>query len=220
MVATPATCYLRRANFWSGAGGFYGKFTVDERSQLMKFHSCNEAFIQGKAFSQEYPRTRGDYKLREIWRNWKECEEEVKRIVRVVIYPSAKSAKDELRHCTNEDKHSWLRDLPTWYAFDLSAYVIPSFAALSGDGMSQAEIDRHQPYLESLCRSSLGTLNQAHRALQAPIHEEYKRMKSGQSVIGYALTSVRQDFEQIIDLTPPDIKRCIYPSIQEVQCVI
>lgn len=181
----------------------------------MKFHSCNEAFIQGKAFSQEYPRTRGDYKLREIWRHWKECEDEVKRIARVMIYPPAKY---ELRHCTNEDKHGWLRDLPTWYAFDLSAYVIPSFVALSGDGMSQAEIDRHLPSVERLCRSSLGTLNQAHRVLQEPIREEYKRMKSGQSVIGYALTSVRQDLEQIIDLTPSDIQRCIYPTIQEVQC--
>jgi hypothetical protein len=120
----------------------------------MKFHSCHEAFTQGQVFNQEHPRTRGDYKLREIWRSWKECEEEVKRIARVVIYPSA---KDELRHCTDEDKHRWLRDLPMWYAFDLSAYVIPSFAALSGDGMSQAEINRHLPSVESLCRSSLVT---------------------------------------------------------------
>jgi hypothetical protein len=181
----------------------------------MRFRSCHEAFSQGQVFSQKYPRSRGDYKLREIWRNWQRCEAEVKRIARVVTYPLA---KDELRHCTNEDKHSWLRDLPTWYAFDLSAYVIPSFVALSGDGMSQAEIDQHLPLVESLCRSSLGTLNQAHHALQAPIREEYRRMKSGHSVVGYTLTSVRQSLEQIIDLTPSDIQRSIYTTIQEVQC--
>jgi len=181
----------------------------------MRFRSCHQAFDEGRIFSQSYPRSRGDYKLAEVWRNWQRCEAEVKRIARVVKNPSA---KNELRHCTNTDKHSWLRDLPAWYAFDLSAYVVPSFAALSGDGMLQAEIDRHLPEVERLCRSSLGTLNQVHRALQAPIREEYRRMKLGQSLIEYALTSVRQDLEQIIDLTPPSIQRCIYPTIQEVQC--
>jgi hypothetical protein len=183
----------------------------------MKAKTCLEAFAEGKADSQKYPRTQGAYKLSELHDRSKRREKEVSRIAKALKDPSSRY---DLMHCTFEDKHLWLKDILKHVAHELSATVIPSFKALTGDGMTQAQIDRHLPYVERRCQEVLQELERARQTIKGRIHDEYDRMRHGESVVGETLTHVREMLEEIIDLTPPDIQRCIYPTIQEVQCVI
>ena len=86
--------------------------------------------------------------------------------------------------------------------------------------MAQAQVDQHLPYVERRCQEVSQELERARLTIKGRIQDEYDRMRHGESVVGDALAHTREMLEEIIDLTPPDIQRCIYPTIQEVQCVI
>jgi len=181
----------------------------------MEAKTCLEAFAKGKADSQKYPRTQGAYKLSEVLDRSKRREKEVSRIAKALTDPSSRY---DLMHCTFEDKHVWLKDILKHVAHGLSATVIPSFTALTGDGMAQAQVAQHLPYVERRCQEVLQGLERARQTIKGRIQDEYARMRHGESVVGDALAHVRELLEEIIDLTPPDIQRQIYPTVLEVRC--
>ena len=178
--------------------------------------NCLDAFAEGERFAQQYPRTRGAYKLRERLAQWEEAEMEVARIARVVCNPKIRY---ELRQCTPEDKHEWLQNAPIWAAYELGADVLPAFAALVGDGMPTADVRRLLPQVRSTVKSLVVDLHRAQTLVKLSTGAEYRRMRSGTSIIGDVLTKARRELEIIISLTPPDIQLAIYP-VQEDLCVI
>ncbi len=178
--------------------------------------NCLDAFAEGERFAQQYPRTRGAYKLRERLTQWVEAEIEVTRIARAVCNPKIRY---ELRHCTPEDKHLWLQNAPIWTAYELGADVLPAFSALVGEGMPDADVKRLLPQVRSRIKSIVVDLHQAQTLVNLSMGTEYRRMRSGSSVIGDVLSRARQELEAIVNLTPPNIQHQIFP-IQEDQCVI
>ena len=119
-------------------------------------------------------------------------------------------------HCTFEDKAFWLRDILKRTAYELSASIIPSFKALTGDGMAQAQVDQHLPYVERRCQEVSQELERARLTIKGRIQDEYDRMRHGESVVGDALAHAREMLEEIIDLTPPAIQSQIYGPVGEV----
>jgi hypothetical protein len=181
----------------------------------MKAKTCHEAFDEGKADSQKYPRTQGAYKLIERLEQWRDSEQEVSRVAAALRH--APSMYD-LKSCTFEDKAFWLREILKITAYQLSASIIPSFKALTGDGMTQSQIDQHLPYVERRCQEVLQELERARQIIKGRIRDEYDRMRHGEPVVGDALANARGMLEEIIDLTPPDIQRQIYRPVEEVLC--
>jgi hypothetical protein len=179
----------------------------------MKANTCIEAFADGQAFSQKHPRDQGAYKLAERLWQWKESEREVGRIAAAVQYPSSRY---DLMHCTYEDKAFWLREILRITAYELSASLVPSFKALTGDGMSQAQINQHLPHVERRCQEVLQGLERARITITGNIKDEYARMRHGESVVGDALAHARELLEEIIDLGPAEIQRYIYRPVEEV----
>lgn len=179
----------------------------------MNTKTCTEAFQLGEAHSLKNKRTQGAYKLAERLRQWKECEMEVNRIARTV---TNQASRYDLQRCTYEDKHVWLRQILKGIAYELGADIIPSFKALTGDGMSEADIKNYLPHVIKLSQYALQVLENAQLSIKGPIENEYDRMRDGQSVVGDALATARQTLEAIINLTPPKIQNYIYPSVQEV----
>jgi hypothetical protein len=170
--------------------------------------NCLDAFAEGERFAQQYTRTHGVYKFRERLAQWIEAEMEVTRIARAVCNPKA---GHELRHCTPEDKHAWLKKAPIWVAYELGAYILPAFGALVGDGMPDADVRRLLPEVRSRIKSLVVDLHQAQTLVKLSIGAEYRRMRSGSSVIGSALSRARQELEAIVNLTPPNIQSQICP---------
>jgi hypothetical protein len=173
----------------------------------MKAKTCLEAFAEGKVDSQKYPRTQGAYKLAERLKQWKESEKEVGRIAAALKNPSLRY---DLRHCTYDDKHVWLGRILKHTAYELSASITPSFKALTGDGMTQSQVDQNLPSVERRCQEVLAELERARQAIKGRIHDEYDRIHRGESVVGEALRHAREMLEEIIDLTPPNIQLQIY----------
>ena len=179
----------------------------------MRVTTCQQAFAEGQAFSQNYPRTQGAYKLAERLRQWEECAREVARIARTLDHPSLRF---NLMHCTFEDKAFWLRAILKITAYELSAIIIPSFKALPGDGLSNGDVKQYLPYVERRTQAVLQKLECARLTIKGRIDDEYDRMQQGESVVGDALAHARRMLEEIIDLTPPDIQRQIYCSVEGV----
>ena len=178
--------------------------------------SCLDAFSEGERFAQQYTRTHGACKLRERLAQWVGAEMEVTRIARAICNPKLSF---ELRHCTFEDKASWLKQAPIWTAYELGADILPAFVALVGDGMSDADVRRLLPEVRSRIKSLVVDLHRAQTLVELSTSTEYRRMRSGSSVIGDALSRARQGLEAIVNLTPPNIQHQIFP-IQEDLCVI
>ena len=106
-----------------------------------------------------------------------------------------------------------MRRIPIFYAHQLSADIIPSDRALTGDGMSKAAINLHLPQVERRCREVLQELERARLSIK-PVSREYDRMRRGESALGDALVRTRYVLEDIIDLTPPEIRSRIYPPAE------
>jgi hypothetical protein len=198
---------------WSWLGRSFGQLYMEV---AMNSSNCIDAFSEGEFFAQQYTRTHGVYKIRERLAQWADAEMEVTRIARVVCNPKIRC---ELRHCTLEDKHEWLQNAPIWAAYELGADVLPAFSALVGDGMPAADVRRLLPQVRSRVKSLVVDLHQAHTLVKLSIGAEYRRMRSGTSIIGDVLSRARQELEAIANLTPPNIQHQICP-IQEDLCVI
>lgn len=179
----------------------------------MKATTCHEAFVEGQVFSLKHPRDQGAYKLGEMLWKLKDNEREVHRIATALKHPSARY---DLMHCTYEDKAFWLREILRITAYKLSAIMIPSFKALTGDGMSQAQINQHLPHVEQRCQEVLQELERARITITGNIKSEYTRMRQGESVVGDALAHARELLEEIIDLGPAEIQHYTYRPVEEV----
>jgi hypothetical protein len=182
---------------------------------MMKPKTCHEAFAEGQTFGTIYARNQGAYKLCERLGQWRDSEQEVSRIAAALTHPSLRY---DMKSCTFEDKAFWLREILKITAYQLSASIIPSFKALTGDGMTQSQIDQHLPFVERRCQEVLQKLERARQTIKGRIHDEYNRMRHGESVVGDALAHAREMLEEIIDLTPPEIQRQIYRPVEEVLC--
>jgi hypothetical protein len=179
----------------------------------MKATTCIEAFAEGQVFSQRHPRDQGAYKLAEKLWQWKESEHEVRRIAAALKYPSARY---DLMRCIYQDKHKWLRQTLVWHSYQLTANIIPSFKALTGDGMTQSQINQLLPHVERRCQEVMQELERARLTIKGNIKDEYARMRHGASVVGDALAHARELLEEIIDLGPAEIRHYIYRPVEEV----
>jgi hypothetical protein len=173
----------------------------------MNTKTCTEAFQLGQAHSLRNKRTQGAYKLSERLRQWEDCVREVECIATAL---NNKSLKFYLKHCTFEDKHVWLRRILKHIAYELSADIAPSYKALKGDGMSDADIALNLPHVNKIIQDTLRVLENAQLSIKGPIQNEYDRMQQGWSIVGDALVIARQALEDIINLTPPKIQSQIY----------
>ena len=56
-------------------------------------------------------------------------------------------------YCTAEDKHLWLKDLPTDVAFRIGYELLPGLQALTADGVDSKVIYKELPNFERYCSS-------------------------------------------------------------------
>jgi hypothetical protein len=173
----------------------------------MQAKDCQDAYVQGLQHAQIYPRTRGAYKLLQRFEDWLESEAEVRRIVRAVTHPGCHQG---LRHCTPEDKAYWLRRLPLYYAYELSADIIPSFKALTGDGLNSAQVQALMPAVRQACSQALFILEGARQVAKGDIGSEYRQMKAGHSVVETTLVQVRKLIFNCITQLPPHVQAAIF----------
>ena len=146
----------------------------------MSKQTCYEAFKQGKMDRTNRPLPYGHYKLREAYENLAEWGKELNRIA---VYVSGKTGRNNLMHCTPEDMHVWLKDLPALVAHTVAYELLPGLLALDKDGADSTLIASCYPNIERECIDLLDRLELARLKLQRGIGTEYNLMKHGGSTL-------------------------------------
>jgi hypothetical protein len=146
----------------------------------MRITDCHESFHQGQVLRLQHPLRNGHYKLVECQNRLQSCLDEVGRI-RAFVRKEA--SKWSLRHCTADDKHIWLKDLPSNVAHRLSYEVLPGLRALVGDGADQREIDIAYPHFEKAAHVLVNRLESVRVSISKCIVVEYWHMKQGGSLL-------------------------------------
>ena len=146
----------------------------------MRKTNCYEAFHEGRALRLQYPLRLGQYKLEECQSRLQSCRDEVGRI-RAVVRNEA--CRWSLMHCTADDKHIWLKDLPRHVAYRLGYEVLPGLAALGEDGADQRDVDITFPHIEQAAHALVGRLESVRVTISKRIGVEYWHMKQGGSLL-------------------------------------
>jgi hypothetical protein len=134
--------------------------------------TCHEVFHDAQSLRSRHPLNEGRYKLEECQYRLQSSCEEIRRIRRLL---TRKGSPYCLRHCTAEDKHLWLKDLPGHVAHRLGYEVLPGLLALGADGADPADITRALPRIETECLGLLDSLES--------VRVEYWHMKRGGSLL-------------------------------------
>lgn len=146
----------------------------------MRKPNCFESFHEGQALRLQCPLRLGQYKLAECQSRLQSCRDEVSRIRAVV---RSEASKWSLRHCTADDKHSWLKDLPRHVAHRLGYEVLPGLVALAEDGAAQRDVDIAFPHIEQAVHALVSRLESVRVTISKSINIEYWQMKQGGSLL-------------------------------------
>jgi hypothetical protein len=146
----------------------------------MRKQSCQEIFHQGQRLRLHHPLQSGQYKLEECRDRLRRCYVEIGRIRR---YLTGKGSPYALQHCTTEDKHLWLKDLPGHVAHRLGYEVVPGLLALGADGADPTAIMNVHPRIENDCLALVGCLESARTSIRRSIGVEYEQMKQDGSML-------------------------------------
>lgn len=146
----------------------------------MRKPTCHEVFRRGQHIRSQHPLNEGRYKLEECRCRLQSSHEEIGRIRRLL---TRKGSPYCLRHCTAEDKHLWLKDLPGHVAHRLGYEVLPGLLALGADGASSADIQRAFPSIERECLDLVDSLESVWMDIRRDIGLEYWHMRQGRSML-------------------------------------
>lgn len=146
----------------------------------MRKQSPLNSFAKGRRDRLSYPLSSGRYKLVECAERLEHCIDEIDRIRK---YINGLGHRWSLMHCTAEDKHLWLKDLPSHVAYRLGYEVLPGLQALTADGVDSTVIRSELPNFERDCLSVVGQLEIVHQKIYKSIKVEYDQMRLGNSLL-------------------------------------
>lgn len=142
--------------------------------------SCQQEFKRGSADRLGRPLPHGRYRLVQL-AGWLERDLEDVTEIRQLV--SGRSRRQTLNGCTSEDKHLWLKGLPTHIAYLLGYDLLPGLAALPEDGAPLEIVSRLIPILQADCVELVERLEHVRLTIKRSVGIEYDCMRSGQSML-------------------------------------
>ena len=95
--------------------------------------TCNQRLREGGQSRCKSPLFQRCYKILEVVNDFSTIPDEIDRIIGV---STRKVSPDELRHCTAQDAHVWIRNIPLYVAHSLGRNVFPGLLASVYEGSS------------------------------------------------------------------------------------
>jgi len=155
----------------------------------LAYETCFDAYAEARLARKSYPLTSGEYKLHECRDRLGSTLQELGRIQNLV---SGHGNKWSLMHCTSEDKHLWLKGVLTDVAWRLGYEVIPGLRALTGDEVPKASINAVCPDVRLRVAGLMPRLELTRQLIAKDIEYEYRRMRSGDSMLKPLVTEAIQ----------------------------
>ena len=173
--------------------------------------ACRVAYDHAVAGRAAHPLRMGNYKLRESRAN-------LDRMLETLEYVKAHRLSGQSGYgryfgcCTSDDAAIWIKGLPAGLARELGYNIVPAFAALSVDGVSEHVVTRHVDWLWWDVLELVIKCDAALRVLQTEgIKPEYRRLMSDQSLVVPLIRSAIQIIDAALALVPPTKPCAPYP---------
>lgn len=112
--------------------------------------TCNQRLRDGAKSRSNSPLFQGCYKIREVITDFSNIPVELDRIIGV---RTRKVSPDELRHCTAQDAHVWIRKIPLHVAHSLGRNVLPGLLASVYEGTCPQTVSKAYTDLQQRCEA-------------------------------------------------------------------
>ena len=141
-------------------------------------NKCSKRYEEMKQKRAKMPFESSGYKFKEQRYRLEQVMAEIDRIAAVRKY---RSNGYELKHCTKEDTHIFLKSIPYNLAENLGYNIVFGIDGLIGDGVDKAKVDKiknvYTPKIERL----VDDCDRVKNLLHGNIKLEYDNLKNGQS---------------------------------------
>ena len=154
--------------------------------------TCHDVCDTARAERAKYPLTEGRYKLEEALRAIERWQDLVTTIAERVRAGGKFEQDENLGPCMATERGAYLKGIPAQLAELLGYTILPAIAALEGDGMPKAEVERLLSRAETDAQRLLDDCEAVRLRLKAGIKHEYDAMRGGESELLRLLGGVRR----------------------------
>jgi hypothetical protein len=153
--------------------------------------TCRDTFNAARTQRTKYPLAKGRYKLGEA----EHAIEDWLRLVNTIAERTQRGigfgAAENLPSCMSYEREAFLKELPKKVAELVGYHILPGIAALEGDGVPKAEVQRLLRRAETDAQRLIAECEAARVRLMGGIEREYRAMRNGKSNVSGLLEDAR-----------------------------
>ena len=158
---------------------------------MTKKSICYDAFNAGRAARAESPLKRGQFKLTEATNSIDRWRDLISTIAERLRTGGRFGANESLGPCMAYERGKYLKCIPELLAHLMGYKILPGIAALEGDGVPKAEVQRLLRRAESDGQRLLADCEAERLRLKGAIKHEYDAMRDGESKLLALLDDAR-----------------------------
>jgi hypothetical protein len=143
--------------------------------------TCHEIFNTAREKRKAHPLSSGGYKLKEAEDRINQLHKLVTTIAKRVRTGGKFGETENLGPCMANERGTYLKGIPARLAELLGYTILPAIAALGGDGVPKAEVQRMLIRAETDVQHLINDCEALRLRLNAGIKHEYDAMRQGQS---------------------------------------
>lgn len=143
--------------------------------------TCHDIFNAAQAERAKCPLTSGKYKLEEARQTIDGLHTLVTTIADRVRARGKFGEAENLGPCMAHERGAYLKAIPSRLAELIGNKILPAIAALEGDGVPKAEVERRLSRAETDARRVLAECEAVRQTLKSGIKHEYEAMGRGES---------------------------------------
>lgn len=152
--------------------------------------TCHEIFDTAREKRKAHPLSAGRYKLKEAEDRINQLHKLVTTIAERVRAGGKFGETENLGPCMATERGKYLKSIPAELAELLGHTILPAIAALEGDGVPKAEVQRMLSRAETDAQRLINDSEALRLSLKAGIKNEYEAMRRGQSELLAVLDTV------------------------------
>ena len=153
--------------------------------------NCHAIFNAAQVQRAKYPLTKGRYKLDEAEQAINQLQKLVTTVAKRVRTGGKFGETENLGPCMADERGTYLKGIPAQLAELLGYTILPAIAALEGDGVPKAEVQRLLIRAETDAQRLINDCEALRLRLNAGIKHEYDAMRRGESELLSLLDGIK-----------------------------
>jgi hypothetical protein len=154
--------------------------------------TCHDILDAARAQRTKYPLTKGRYKLDEARHTIDRWHDLVATITEQVRTGRKFGETECLGPCMADERGTYLKGLPARLAERIGYHILPAIAALEGDGVPKAEVQRLVLRAETNAQRLVAECEALRLRLKSGIEYEYRAMRQNEGELQRLLDNARE----------------------------